>query len=427
MPDNKRSRDRLLEALERAQGIAPDKTRYSSLGLDRNPFPFASISAPEEVSLLPPITEDERGPIEDFLNAPKPAILWISGEYGGGKTHLLLWFQQLINAKGGGQLSAYYVANPGKTPAELVQNFMAAVGGEELGHKIRQLVIRAFREDAGKRGLQKVLTDIRMGQSLLLPKEVEALTKRLLDDKFLINDVDWMNTARVLFSQWDGLIQYGGGALGSRGIGPPEVCDDFVAFAFGSSGTERHAWAALIGGRKRAAPKPEQKFGALLEILIASGFRKIFLLVDEMEDLLLGERLTRRERTDYLSTLRVLLDDSLRNLGVVLAGTEAAWDKLNELTPAVKGRTPYRVVLPRLSKSSAPVLVSNFLNTARKSGSTASQPFSTEAISALLKHSEANRRRFIALCYHAVEYGADRKRKEIRADDVEAVAKRLPL
>src|SRR3989304_2659874 len=186
MPKEKSPLDQLLGPLERARGLARDKTRYRSLGLESNPFPFASISAPEEVSLLPPITEDERGPIEDFLNAPKPAILWISGEYGGGKTHLLLWFQQYISSQGGGQLAAYYVANPGKAPPELVQNFMAAVGSEDLGHKIRQLVIRAFREDAERRGLQSVITDIRSGMTLLLTREVKDLTEKLLDDRFLI-------------------------------------------------------------------------------------------------------------------------------------------------------------------------------------------------------------------------------------------------
>src|SRR6266566_7786607 len=109
MPETKSAEDRLSEALATAQGAAKDRTRYANLGLKRNPFPFASISAPEEVALLPPLTEDEMRPFDMFLNAPIPAILWVSGEYGGGKTHLLLWIQQFINKRGGGQLAAYYI------------------------------------------------------------------------------------------------------------------------------------------------------------------------------------------------------------------------------------------------------------------------------------------------------------------------------
>ncbi len=249
--------------------------------------------------------------------------------------------------------------------------------------------------------------------------------RQLLNDKLLLNDVEWMELARELFPGWDGFIQYASKLLTKSKIGSVEVCDEFGSVAFGSLETEQHAWSALLGDKKRSAPTPEEKFTGLLRILVASGFKRVYLLVDEMEDLLLSQRLTSRQRVEYLAALRLLLDKSLKDLGVVLAGVEQAWGRLVSDLPALTGRSSYRILIPRLDKKSAPALVVNFLNTAREPKTDSIEPFAQEAIEAALKPSEAIRRRFIAICYQATEIAADEGLKKISKREVEQASKRL--
>src|SRR5207245_8508374 len=132
--------------------------------------------------------------------------------------------------------------------------------------------------------------------------------------------------------------------------------------AFESQGMDEHAWAALIGGKKRGTSTFEDQFRALVQVLIASGYRKVFLLIDEMEDLLVSGRLTSRQKTDYLATLRILLDESLAQLGVVMAGVEAAWESLRNLYAPMKWRTSYVLELLRLNRSMAVDLLRTYLN-----------------------------------------------------------------
>ena len=424
MPEEKIDQ-RLKEALLRAQGVQ-DKERYASLGLARNPFPFASISSPEEVAFLPPLTENEKEFIEKFLAAPKPAILWISGEYGSGKTHLLLWIRQFITDFGGGLLAAYYISNPGRSPTELAQQFMSAVGREDLSHKIRQIVIRRFHNDTRARGEQQVINEIRLGQGTLYSQEVQHLIEVLVRPDSQVNDVAWLDAARLLFSNWQGVVSYASRALMAEGVGVATVCDELAAFAFESQGMDEHAWAALIGGKKRGTSTFEDQFRALVQVLIASGYRKVFLLIDEMEDLLVSGRLTSRQKTDYLATLRILLDESLAQLGVVMAGVEAAWEALKSLYAPMKWRTSFRVELPRLNRTVATDLVRRYLDRSRVNEGDSIEPFDADAVGAAVKLSEGNRRRFIAICYQAVEQAAASHSQRVTAAHVATQGERLP-
>ncbi len=394
----------------------PEKVeeRYSQLGLQNNPFPFASISTSSEVSRLPPISEKEVKPIINFLRTKKPAILKVVGDYGTGKTHLLLWLRETTSLLGDGRIGAYYVANPGVTPRDLVANLTRTIGDKDLIHRVRQLVIEGYKKAFSEGGLKTVRSLFTTASSTLDEGKLFEKAKELASDDLCLNDAEWTRKTIAFVHSREEFIEFAAKQLANLGI-PRGVASELSTFAFSDFDSGLKSWAVLTLSRGGERFTYEDHYKALVTILINTGFAKVFFLVDELEDVVASGRVTRRQSSEYLAALRILLDLTINEVGIALAGNPEAWSRLEELYPALSTRLTYSVHLTKLTQQDAEELVRNFLrlSRSRKEAVVDLEPFTTESIKALLGLCDGNRRVFVSLCNEALEYAVSKQLKEI--------------
>jgi Cdc6-like AAA superfamily ATPase len=402
--------DRIRESLASSLSKT-ERARYKLWGIDLNPFPLASVSSPEEVTDLGPLNQSELDPIFNFLSAKKPAILQVAGDYGTGKTHLLLWLRSMIQSAGGGQFGAYYVTNPGTSPRDLVARVTRAIGEEDLSHKVRQLVIRAYVDDYSKEGFSAVRPlFVPLGTATLSDEAHETAARELADPKFIVNDTGWELRARECFKEWRQFLDFAGAALTRYSV-PRGVASELISFAFTDHTAGTESWSRLATPTNRVKFTFEDHYKGIVSVLLNTGYKKVFFLVDELEDAVVSGRVTKRQSSEFLAALRILLDERLDEVGIVLAGTPRAWEALGSYSPALKSRTTYRLDLVKLDHATARRLIDKYLVLAKYQKG--EPPVTEEAIRRILSASEGNRRRFISLCNQVFAYAAQENRAKI--------------
>ena len=129
----------------------------------------------------------------------------------------------------------------------------------------------------------------------------------------------------------------------------------------------------------------------------------IAFLIDEFEDVALGRRLNRKQTSEYIATIRRLLDTAQEeNLWVILSMTPEGLDQTTRLDPALIEHFTQKYDIPPLSDQDALHIVIQRLRKARMVPRDDLHPFPEETLSELRPTTKSSPRRLIKVLWHTL-------------------------
>lgn len=370
-----------LLAKIQAEKRPEERKNYDLHNLIRNPFPKAGI-APQDVKVF----KFDRKSFKAIMDTISDSYVnnqfggtVILGEYGMGKTHTLRYIAQEINRQIGNLSNdaaiAIYLKNPRSSMAEMVSGLYDGIGKERLKSLIREPILA----DSG------------------LAEEIAKAD----------------------------LVKYGQRKIYET-IGDDQTAELLAIFAFGDPPNCDYAWDAIMGAVRKGLPKvkeirPEQYINSFFALLRSRGFRHVYVLVDEFEDLP-GSALTMTKKREYAVGVRNLIDSNLEGFSLIIASNNSPWDVIKGLLPPLVDRFGLTIRLNNLNEEECCDLIAGYLQAASKvERSDPLLPFTKEA-AALIDKQEGGVRRFILQrCYELIEQGVANSWEEIGEDEVRRV------
>jgi type II secretory pathway predicted ATPase ExeA len=369
--------------------------RYHPYHLEKNPFPLGG-NYPESYLPYTYINDFNNNRISDFLvstfmNQEFNGLL-VLGEYGSGKSHVLHYVRKLIatNPLFDSRALCFLIQNPSVAPEDILLSLL-----REVKLSVIQDVIFAPIADALK---TKYQDDIRS----FLSHYTNFNSQRNLfsgDHSTLWKSVDISNLGYrefILLLKETGLElnhnllhDFARDALTSRvRFDAAAIADDLIQLIAGDEAKSQQSWETFLSSRLMSSRKSsigiEYYLQAFLALFGSTGVRHVYLLVDELEDLQ-TQRLTTKAASEYLATLRRMINHNYARFSFVLACTGDAWKRLTALYPAIEDRFPLRISLQRAPEETKNV-VKRYLQTARH-GKTRNDwaPFTEEAVGAVIE------------------------------------------
>ena len=411
----------MAAALSKVKGEEP-KERYRNMGLNRNPFPVASISSPEHVSDLPPLQDGALRTLVDFLRTTasegRYSGMAVIGDYGFGKTHFLRWLEDSINKLSKGSAVAIYVRNPGASSREFLFAIVRAIGEESLRKKVWFVAQKRLADAAGTRGSKIFEEFVESGTDPEQKRLIEEDSSRygeLLSVTSLANLEQFLDTFDSLKLSRDKLCRFFENELTPL-VGNLAVAQRFASFIAKPEHEAYRSWITLVSGTPRELPVlHDDYFRAMLQILKENGAKHTYLLLDEFEDVA-SVRLTPRRTLEYAAGLRMLIDTHLSDFSIVLATTSAGFDAIYEMYPPLNERLNFRIDLSPLTEVEIERLISRYLDKARIEGKPTEPVFSRGVIRKIAELSRGNPRTVVTICHKLIELCAQDRSATITLD-----------
>lgn len=322
-------------------------------------------------------------------------ICTITGDYGTGKTQLLLYAKWLIQSL---PRSAYvvYINNPETKLSELIGSIIEHIGQEQFKKYLWEQILTSLKSNDGyKQQLLNFVSKSRVSKQVSLfdsqdtstqmhpfATENESNHKAFLEaflkllplpnDKKEFNSLLKQILTEILLDNND------------RDSVIANYFYNLIAEDFGVNKT----WETITSGSGQYLDNKVVKLlNAIIDIIQSQGFERFYLLVDEFEDITSG-RLAKKEVDNYSHNLRTLIDKE-RRWCLLIAMTSAALKDLKLISPPLVDRlTDREIKIERLSKEQAKQIFINYLNTAREKSEDSTFPFSDEAVNYINSNSE---------------------------------------
>jgi hypothetical protein len=366
--------------------------RYRAYGLRTNPFPLGG-NYPDTYLLYTYFDAARMAQIRDFLISTFVREefdgMVVLGEYGSGKSHVLNYVQDVVNtdpffAK---EALCFLIQNPSVVPEDILVSMLRAAKFSVIGEMIFQVVQRELvKKYAGR--IPEFLSDFtNFGVTGgLVPDYVPQAFQHV----FSLSHYQFMALFRqqgVKLSHRK-LQDFAQEALAGDLNVRSETLPSDLAGLIATDDTFQ-AWESFLTSRllsPRRSLGTEYYLEAFLQLFRASGTRHIYLLVDELEDLR-TQRVNKKQATEYLATLRRMIQHNYRMFSFVLACTRDAWNDLKGLYPAIEDRFPIALDLAS-SALDIKAIVGHYLGQVRvDDGSPAQewQPFTEEAVDEVIR------------------------------------------
>lgn len=409
---------KLLDRIFAAKNQSSNK-KYLKLGLQFNPFPrsgTANINGSDFYNQkLMPADEKVTNQIIDYIrdalteNPIDPKDRFISativGDYGSGKTQLLMCVKSLLcdvvtAQKAHKHPYVIYIDNPGVKLVEFIGSIISKLGEENFRKFIwAKIIERIKRSDEDRQRLKKYQSsgvlfsdtnpDPFAEENTVSYKQfLDSFTRTIPHSR---NRKDFDETFKSIVvkvledeTQDSILAQY---------------FYELISDDYGANQT----WEALsTGSIKQLDKKVVGIIRYIVHLIKEQGYTDFFILVDEFEDITEG-RLTKVQLDNYVYNLRTLLDEH-REWCLLFSMTGEALRKLRAVSPPLADRISARlIILQNLNQQQAETIVINYLNLAREQESDDLKPFDPSGIKKLNEMTEGNSRRFLRSCYFMVE------------------------
>lgn len=409
---------------------ATEDEKYNAIGLRFNPFPRSGTTNINGSDIynqkLIPVDEKVKIQIIDFIshalndnhinNEDKFISATITGNYGSGKTQLLMFVKYLLGEVATlhkGQKNPYviYIDNPGIKLSEFIGSIIEKIGEENfkkfIWTKIIDTITKSteFRSQLYKFERQggMLFNDLNPdpysdSNSVSYKKFLDAFVRQLATTKQRkeFDDVFKKVLIKVLeIEVKDSILA--------------QYFYDLISDDFGVNKT----WEALSGGSIKQLDKKESEIiKYIVRLIKEQGYTDFFILVDEFEDITEG-RLTKVQVDNYVYNLRTLLDEH-REWCLLFAMTGQALSKLRSVSPPLADRITNRIInLQDLNSDEAIKVVTNYLSIAKDQNLDNSDPFEKSGIQKLNELVEGNARKFLKVCYFMVEKATDNNTQKI--------------
>ena len=347
------------------------------LDLKYNPFPPATtgVAFIDEVSIPLSWEQSLNQMIDNLSTSVGDKALVIVGGYGSGKTFILNWLARKVLPPR--RIQPYSFDNPGVTFYDLANQLLRQFGRYELSKALWEILYRPEAEDTTQMQLFR----------LEFPQFLETLGNRRNRER-AISSLSASMRATGLTTDEEIANKFARVIVETKER-PYYDYRDFVP----------RSRSSLVAEREEASYF-RTLIQVLLRILEAQG---IAFLIDEFEDVALGRRLNRRQSSEYIATMRRLLDTAREeNFWLILSMTPEGFDQTTGLDPSLIERFAYKYEIPPLSPDDARQMVVERLKSARTETRGDLWPFPEEALSTLKPTTLSSPRRLIRVLWQAL-------------------------
>ena len=355
-----------------------------NLGLQYNPFPPATtgVASIDDVSLPPSWEQGLETRMDHLVGSVGEKALLIVGGYGSGKTFILNWLARKYLPPR--RVQPYFFDNPGVAFYDLANRLMRQMGRYELSKAIWEM----FYRPGDQQNIQPHLVQLQFPDWLATLKDRESRNAavQMLSDAM---------RARELSTDEEIANKFARVVVETRER-PYYEYRDFVPRTSG----------ALVAEREEA-----NYFRTLVRVLlnVIQG-EGIALLIDEFEDVALGRRLNKKQTSEYMATMRHLLNTARdENLWVILSMTPEGLEQTTRLDPSLLDRFTQKYEIPPLTDEDAHHLVLERLTKAHTVGKSGLWPLPEEALTALKPTTLSSPRRLIKVLWQSIAFAVERE------------------
>ncbi len=348
---------------------------HPSWHLDFNPFPPMTTGGPllQGTAIPDRWKEDLHREIDLLAQSSGAKALAVVGAYGTGKTYLLQWFEHIVLPAQ--QIQPFMFENPGVTFYDLANRLLRRIGRYNLAKMLWEILYRPDTQSG-----QRLLTlDFPSWLTLIRSRrEYDAAVRELTQE---IVDLDLTSDTEIAhrFSR----------VIADTKDRPYFEYRDFVP---------RSATSIVV-------EKEEAHFFCTLIRVLVRCFEThgIAFLLDEFEDVSLGRRLSRKQASDYVSTLRRLLDTaSTEDFWLILSSTPEGIEGTRQLEPSLMERFSGTYEIRPLSIEEAHEVVVQRLAHGRNGCNKGMWPFEDDAIACLAPTTYSRPRRLIKVFWRGL-------------------------
>lgn len=373
------------------------ETRYKKFGLDFNPFPKSGTANINEsintTYSLTPIDENVTDKIAKYVadslysqdgTDDYKLIGTITGDYGTGKTQLLLFAKALLLTQ---EKKSYviYINNPGTKLSELIGSVIENIGQEQFKKYLWSQIMEGIKSN---NSYKETLLAFLPQQGLFPNKDPFSIENEANHKMFIEAFLSQMADRKKIKEFNNTLKEIVVSIIATKNNDDNVIANyfyDLVSEDFGINKT----WETLVSGSGQYLDKKVVKLlNAIISIVQEQGFERFYLLVDEFEDITSG-RLTKKEVDNYTHNLRTLIDKERRWCLLIAMTSQALKDLKNISPPLVDRLTDRQIEIHRLTNDEAEILLLNYLNLARTDSRELS-PFTNETIEYLNSQNGAN-------------------------------------
>lgn len=347
------------------------------LGLSYNPFPPATTG----VAFVDNITLPQCWEVEmtQRMNRLAESVgdkaLVVVGGYGSGKTFILNWIARRDLPPR--RIQPYFFDNPGLAFYDLANRLMRQMGRYELSKAIWEM----FYKPSDRQSMQLSLIQLQFPDWLTTLKDRDTRNTAILDLARALQESGLATDEEISYKFARVVVE-----TRER---PYYEYRDFVP----------RTSKALVAEREEAS-----YFSTLIRILLrilqAQGMA---FLIDEFEDVALGRRLNKKQTSEYIATIRRLLDTAQEeNLWVILSMTPEGLEQTTRLDPSLIQRFTQQYTIPPLSDEDALHIVLQRLKSARTVDRNDLSPFPDDTLSELRPTTKSSPRRLIKVMWHSL-------------------------
>ncbi len=394
---------------------AQTELNYERYSLITNPFPMTGVSKenPEFYAGRDKTLDALRRYIIGSYSAQGWSGIVIVGENGMGKTHTLKFIRDQINQ----QLStmpklekcwAGYIAMP-TSFEEIYIRIIKNIGQSEF---ISLLWDAISDELKSKFDTQESLNLFTSGMNLSLFQdaiEIHEFKKNLTDWGLFYEFLNKKSLSRqTMLKTFEDFLKE---IIHDKNM--RVVCSKLLI----EKGVQEECWRWLTGGKLYKEERSMigvssdfntkdtiEAFKSLVNIHRKAGYRRLFIMIDQFEDVIKqGER----TRLKFLVELRDLIDSVQLSFSMFLASTPLEWETAKDAHPAFSDRFSGPVDLYPLDQNQMKALIETYLLRARPKNYNGEKiyPFTLEGIEKIKDKSKGNPRKALEICHTLIEKG----------------------
>ena len=374
--------------------ISEQERDYSMYGLEENPFPYSPVpdDNPEVYCGQSHVADAVSDTISTLLGTGKSKHLVITGKYGNGKSHTLKYARSLVRDRE--DMLVGYVAQPGEGFLDIYHEFMYDVGFDKLQSLAYEFLAQVAQDETDKNpigadSMESLIDDGEVLLSELVPSAVQRLS----------DITKFADFARAIIHM---------------------VYED----------TNLYAWQWLTAEGIRYEQRKEMEIHSALDddtmgvraftsfknMLLELGYTGVFVFIDEFESI---ARLSSKDKQSTLNSIRHLMDQNSSGLSILFSCAPEVWQDVMSEYHAFSERIGNEVALQPLTDDHLEDLVAGYLNTARKTEATNTDPFDNAGLEMILQSSQGNVRQVLSICGRALDQGIDNNEAVISKEVVE--------
>jgi hypothetical protein len=402
---------------------------YGKFGLLSNPFPVTGIASedPGFPFFDERVSRELALFVQDTYTRHSFGGFIVVGEYGYGKSYILKHLERRINEglsmRGKDRACAVYVTNPKTSASEFITSVLESFGMHSFLVMCWRLVTRRLNEEMMKQGTNLL--------EKLLPKPVQmdlfdyqgASRRPLLKQDLLSNPMRFIEECFRVKADITELSRFARDTFLPI-FKMPDIAEGLALLnrrGAEDSSIQWKEWLNLTEVKKsikKDINEPEF-FRALMTVFRENGFRHIYILIDEFEDIW---GLGKRERMEYLARLRDVIEVNIEYFSIILAVKSDEWAKVEEAHPAFVERFSRRVELGDLTVEQTKDMIASYLGSVRPKDapapSTPIYPFTEAGVQEIVRKSAGVPRVTLELCYVLLEHAAREEGLEQIGEDL---------